>query len=84
MDPEALAGIGITVHIIKGYGDTAVAECAIGLLFAAARGFAAMDRGMRAGQWLRSEGRSSAARRSAWSASAASPPRRRGWPRGSA
>jgi D-3-phosphoglycerate dehydrogenase len=56
MDPEALAGIGITVHIIKGYGDTAVAECAIGLLFAAARGFAAMDRGMRSGQWLRSEG----------------------------
>ena len=56
MDPEALAGLGITVHIIKGYGDTAVAECTIGLLFAAARGFAAMDRGMRAGQWLRSEG----------------------------
>jgi D-3-phosphoglycerate dehydrogenase / 2-oxoglutarate reductase len=56
MDPEALAGLGITVHIIKGYGDTAVAECAIGLLFAAARGFAAMDRGMRGGKWLRSEG----------------------------
>jgi len=44
------------VHIIKGYGDTAVAECAIGLLFAAARGFAAMDRAMRGGEWLRSEG----------------------------
>ena len=56
MDPEALAGLGIAVHIIKGYGDTAVAECAIGLLFAAARGFAAMDRGVRAGQWLRTEG----------------------------
>ncbi|MEO8524504.1 MAG: NAD(P)-dependent oxidoreductase, partial [Caldimonas sp.] len=56
MDPEALAALGITVHIIKGYGDTAVAECTIGLLFAAARGFAAMDRGMRGGQWLRSEG----------------------------
>ena len=56
MDPEALAGIGISVHIIKGYGDTAVAECAIGLLFAAARGFAAMDRGIREGQWLRTEG----------------------------
>jgi D-3-phosphoglycerate dehydrogenase len=56
MDPEALATLGITVHIIKGYGDTAVAECAIGLLFAAARGFAAMDRGIRAGQWLRTEG----------------------------
>jgi len=57
MDPEALAAIGIAVHIIKGYGDTAVAECAIGLLFAAARGFAAMDRAMREGEWLRSEGR---------------------------
>jgi D-3-phosphoglycerate dehydrogenase len=56
MDPEALAGIGIAVHIIKGYGDTAVAECAIGLLFAAARGFASMDRGMRGGEWRRTEG----------------------------
>ncbi|MEO8079199.1 MAG: NAD(P)-dependent oxidoreductase, partial [Caldimonas sp.] len=56
MDPEALAGIGVTVHIIKGYGDTAVAECAIGLLFASARGFARMDGAMRQGQWLRSEG----------------------------
>ena len=56
MDPEALAGLGIAVHIIKGYGDTAVAECTIGLLFAAVRGLAAMDRAMRQGQWLRSEG----------------------------
>jgi D-3-phosphoglycerate dehydrogenase len=56
MNPEALAELGIAVHIIKGYGDTAVAECTIGLLWAAARGFAAMDRAMRAGQWLRSEG----------------------------
>jgi D-3-phosphoglycerate dehydrogenase len=56
MDPEALAGLGISVHIIKGYGDTAVAECTIGLLFAGARGFAAMDRGMRDGRWLRTEG----------------------------
>ena len=47
MDPEALASIGIEVHLIRGYGDTAVAECAIGLLFAAARSFAAMDRAMR-------------------------------------
>ncbi len=56
MDPEALASIGITVHLIKGYGDTAVAECAIGLLFDAARKFAAMDRAMRDGRWLRCEG----------------------------
>ncbi len=56
MDPEALAELGIAVHIIKGYGDAAVAECAIGLLFAAARGFAAMDGAMRSGRWLRMEG----------------------------
>lgn len=56
MNPEELAALGITVDIIKGYGDTAVAECAIGLLFAAARNFALMDRGVRAGGWPRSEG----------------------------
>ena len=56
MNPEALADIGIAVHTIKGYGDTAVAECTIGLLWAAAKGYAEMDRGMRAGQWLRTEG----------------------------
>lgn len=49
MDPEALEGLGVSVDIIKGYGDTAVAEHAIGLLFAAARGVAAMDRAMRGG-----------------------------------
>ena len=38
MNPEELAGIGITVHTIKGYGDTAVAECAIALMWVAARG----------------------------------------------
>ena len=56
MDPEALAALGIQVHTIKGYGDTAVAEHAIALLFAAARGLARMDRGMRGGAWLRTEG----------------------------
>jgi D-3-phosphoglycerate dehydrogenase len=56
MNPEELAALGITVHIIKGYGDTAVAEHAIALMWAAARGLAAMDRGMRAGNWLRTEG----------------------------
>ncbi len=56
MNPEELAGIGIQVHIIKGYGDTAVAEHAIALLWAAARGLAGMDRGMRSGQWPRTEG----------------------------
>jgi D-3-phosphoglycerate dehydrogenase / 2-oxoglutarate reductase len=56
MNPEELAGCGITVHTIKGYGDTAVAECAIALMWAAAKGFARMDRAMRAGQWLGVEG----------------------------
>ena len=56
MDPEALAALGITVHTIKGYGDTAVAEHAIALMWAAARGLAAMDRGIRAGGWPRREG----------------------------
>ena len=56
MNPEELAAIGIEVHIIKGYGDTAVAECAFALMWTAAKGFALMDRGMRAGQWLRTAG----------------------------
>jgi D-3-phosphoglycerate dehydrogenase / 2-oxoglutarate reductase len=56
MNPEELAGLGITVHTIKGYGDTAVAEHTIALMWAAARGIARMDRGMRAGEWVRSEG----------------------------
>src|SRR5690606_14401085 len=37
MNPEELAGLGIEVHIIKGYGDTAVAECAFALMWAAAK-----------------------------------------------
>ena len=56
MDPEALAEAGITVHLIKGYGDTAVAEHAVALMWAAARGLVIMDREVRAGNWLRSEG----------------------------
>ena len=56
MNPEELAEIGVTVHIIKGYGDTAVAEHTIALMWAAARGIASMDRGMREGQWIRTEG----------------------------
>ncbi|WP_159998715.1 NAD(P)-dependent oxidoreductase [Roseomonas sp. 18066] len=56
MNPEELAAIGIEVHIIKGYGDTAVAECAFALMWTAAKGFAAMDRNMRAGNWLRTDG----------------------------
>src|ERR1700733_7680073 len=56
MHPEELAGLGITAPLIKGYGDTAVAEHSIALMWAAARGLAQMDRGMRAGNWIRTEG----------------------------
>src|SRR3954470_10919643 len=56
MNPEELAELGIAVHLIKGYGDTAVAECAIALMWAGARGLAQMDREMRAGNWLRDDG----------------------------
>lgn len=56
MDPEALAALGVTVHIIKGYGDIAVAEHAIALMWSAARGLARMDGGIRRGEWLRTEG----------------------------
>src|SRR3954447_3573385 len=56
MNPEELAAVGIEVHLIKGYGDTAVAECAISLMWEGARGLAKMDRGIRAGNWLRDDG----------------------------
>jgi D-3-phosphoglycerate dehydrogenase len=47
---------GVTVHTIKGYGDTAVAEHTIALMFAAARGVAGMDREVRQGTWTPQEG----------------------------
>jgi D-3-phosphoglycerate dehydrogenase / 2-oxoglutarate reductase len=56
MNPEELSELGISVHLIKGYGDTAVAEAAIALMWASARGLAQMDREMRAGNWLREDG----------------------------
>lgn len=56
MDIEALAALGITVHTIKGYADTAVAECAFALMWAGARGLAPMDHALRAGEWRRTEG----------------------------
>jgi D-3-phosphoglycerate dehydrogenase / 2-oxoglutarate reductase len=56
MNPEELAELGIAVHLIRGYGDTAVAESTVALMWAAARGIARMDREMRAGNWLREDG----------------------------
>jgi D-3-phosphoglycerate dehydrogenase len=56
MDVPALAQRGVTVHTIKGYGDRAVAEHTIALMFACARGLARMDRATRAGTWSPLEG----------------------------
>ena len=56
MNPEELGQLGIAVHLIRGYGDTAVAEAAIALMWSAARNIAQMDREMRAGNWLREDG----------------------------
>ena len=56
MNVAELKERGVTVHTIKGYGDTAVAEHTIALMFAAARDIARMDREMRGGQWLPQEG----------------------------
>src|SRR6202142_2867483 len=56
MNVEELANRGVTVHIIKGYGDTAVAEHSIALVVAAARDIARMDREVRAGTWTPHEG----------------------------
>ena len=52
MNVEELAARGIKVHTIRNYGDTAVAEHAIALMFAACRDIAAMDREVRAGTWV--------------------------------
>ena len=51
MDVAALATLGIKVHTIKGYGDTAVAEHTIALIFACCRDLAGMDRSVRNGIW---------------------------------
>jgi D-3-phosphoglycerate dehydrogenase len=56
MDIDALTRLGVRVHTIKGYGDTAVAEHTIALLWAAARDIAAMDREIRGGVWQTREG----------------------------
>lgn len=56
MNIAELAGLGVTVHTIKGYGDTAVAEHTIALMWAACRDLARMDRDVRAGVWETREG----------------------------
>jgi D-3-phosphoglycerate dehydrogenase / 2-oxoglutarate reductase len=56
MDVAALKDLGITVHTYRGYGDTAVAEHTIALMFACARDIARSDRKIRAGTWQPPEG----------------------------
>jgi D-3-phosphoglycerate dehydrogenase / 2-oxoglutarate reductase len=56
MNIAELNGIGITVHTIRDYGSTAVAEHTIALMFAACRDVARMDRGIRDGRWQPVEG----------------------------
>ncbi len=56
MNIAELKNHGVTVHTIKGYGDTAVAEHTIALIFACARQLTRMDREIRAGKWDQLEG----------------------------
>jgi D-3-phosphoglycerate dehydrogenase len=51
MEVAALNGLGIEIHTIKGYGDTAVAEHTLALMFACCRELARMDRAVRRGVW---------------------------------
>jgi D-3-phosphoglycerate dehydrogenase len=51
MDVPALSKLDIEVHTIKGYGDVAVAEHTMALIFACCRDLAGMDRAVRAGTW---------------------------------
>jgi len=56
MNVAELEALGVKVHTIKGYGDTAVAEQTIALMLACCRDLARMDRNIRAGAWQPLEG----------------------------
>ena len=56
MSVPEIEALGVKVHTIKGYGDTAVAEQTIALMMAACRDLARMDRTIRAGTWQPLEG----------------------------
>lgn len=56
MDVEGIEALGLQVHTIRGYGDTAVGEHAISLMWAAARNIAFLDRSVRGGGWPRGGG----------------------------
>ena len=56
MNVPEIEGLGVKVHTIKGYGDTAVAEHAIALMMACCRDLVRMDRAIREGLWQPLEG----------------------------
>jgi D-3-phosphoglycerate dehydrogenase len=56
MNVAEIEALGVKVHTIKGYGDTAVAEQTIALMMAACRDLARMDRNIRGGHWQPLEG----------------------------
>ena len=56
MSVPEIEALGVKVHTIKGYGDTAVAEQTVALMMAACRDLARMDRNIRAGTWAPLEG----------------------------
>jgi D-3-phosphoglycerate dehydrogenase len=56
VDMAEAARRGIAVRVVRNYGDRTIAEHAFGLLLAAARDFARMDRDVRAGRWEAREG----------------------------
>jgi D-3-phosphoglycerate dehydrogenase len=56
MNVAEIEALGVKVHTIRGYGNTAVAEQTIALMMAACRDLARMDRGIRAGTWAPLEG----------------------------
>lgn len=56
MNVAEIEALGVKVHTIKGYGDTAVAEQTIALMMAACRDLARMDRSIRGGTWAPLEG----------------------------
>jgi D-3-phosphoglycerate dehydrogenase len=56
MNVPEIEALGVKVHTIKGYGDTAVAEQTIALMMACCRDLVRMDRGIRSGNWQPREG----------------------------
>ena len=56
MNVAEIEALGVKVHTIKGYGNTAVAEQTIALMMAACRDLSRMDRNIRAGHWEPLEG----------------------------